>query len=113
KLAALDGDDELVAATVVDPWDGEGDVERLGEFVEDAGSVDAVGHRVVHGGTEFRAPVVLDDDVVARLTALTSLAPLHQPRALEAVRAVGTLLPDHPAVACFDTAFHATIPPEA
>src|SRR5215210_7580697 len=70
----------------------------------------AVGHRVVHGGTEFAAPVVIDDAVLARLEALVPLAPLHQPHNLAAVRAVRRLAPQLPQVACFDTAFHRTQP---
>jgi acetate kinase len=68
----------------------------------------AVGHRVVHGGTEFAAPVRLDDAVLAELEALVPLAPLHQPHNLAAVRAVRRLDPRLPQVACFDTAFHRT-----
>lgn len=74
---------------------------------------DAVGHRVVHGGTSFTGPVRVDAAVRARLADLTDLAPLHQPPALAALDAVTALLPDVPAVACLDTAFHATLPPAA
>jgi acetate kinase len=67
---------------------------------------DAIAHRVVHGGADFRTAVWIDDDVRERLAALTDLAPLHQPRALAAIDALrGTV----PAAACFDTAFHATL----
>jgi acetate kinase len=72
-----------------------------------------VGHRVVHGGAAFPAPAVLDHDVLRRIEALTALAPLHQPPAVALIRTVGRLRPDLPAVACFDTAFHAGIPPAA
>jgi acetate kinase len=74
---------------------------------------DAVGHRVVHGGPDLREATVLDDGVVAAIEALTPLAPLHQPRALAGIRAVQAALPDVAAVACFDTAFHATLPEAA
>ena len=74
---------------------------------------DAVGHRVVHGGARFREAVLVDDGVVAALGELTDLAPLHQPAALAGMAAVGRALPDVPAVACFDTAFHATLPAAA
>src|SRR4029079_15300583 len=70
-------------------------------------------HRVVHGGTEFRGPVLVDAGVRSRVAALTDLAPLHQPASLAALDAVGAALPGVPMVACFDTAFHATIPPAA
>jgi acetate kinase len=66
----------------------------------------AVGHRIVHGGAEFAAPVRLDADILARLEALSPLAPLHQPHNLAAVRAVTRARPAIPQVACFDTAFH-------
>jgi acetate kinase len=74
---------------------------------------DAVGHRVVHGGTRFRDPVVIDDDVKAAIAELSSLAPLHNRPALEAIEDAQRSLPDVPHVAVFDTAFHATIPGEA
>jgi len=93
----LDGD-ELVANDV--------DLDALE-------GIDAVGHRIVHGGTEFVEPVVIDDDVVRRLEALTDLAPLHQPKSLRGLELVGKALPGVPAVACFDTAFHAHIPAAA
>jgi acetate kinase len=97
KLSVLDGD-ELVAT----PGD-----------ISEAGQVDAVGHRVVHGGTEFVDPVLLDDAVVRRLAALADLAPLHQPKSLRGIDLVKRELPDVPAVACFDTAFHARLPAAA
>ncbi|GLZ40740.1 acetate/propionate family kinase [Actinokineospora sp. NBRC 105648] len=74
---------------------------------------DVVGHRIVHGGTEYTGPVRVDDEVRARLEELTDLAPLHQPAALTALDEVTTLLPGVPAVACFDTAFHAGMPAAA
>ena len=78
-----------------------------------APAVDAVGHRIVHGGTEFVGPIVIDDEVEGRLRELTDLAPLHQPKSLSALDAARRLLPDVPHVACFDTAFHATMPAAA
>ena len=74
---------------------------------------DAVGHRVVHGGERFRGPVRLSDDVLEDLHALTNLAPLHQPKSLRAIEAITEALPDVPAYACFDTAFHSTLPEAA
>ncbi|WP_262852165.1 acetate/propionate family kinase [Mumia quercus] len=71
------------------------------------------GHRVVHGGTEFSAPVVVDDEVLERIDALSSLAPLHNPIAVECIRLMKERDPDLPQVAVFDTAFHATLPWEA
>jgi acetate kinase len=69
-----------------------------------------VGHRVVHGGTDFAAPIRLDVDVVAALEKLVPLAPLHQPYNLAAIEAVAEAAPHIPQVACFDTAFHRTQP---
>jgi len=73
---------------------------------------DAVVHRVVHGG-DRTAAVVVDDDVVDELRRLTELAPLHQPPALDALERCRSAWPDVPNVACFDTAFHASVPAEA
>jgi acetate kinase len=69
----------------------------------------AVGHRVVHGGRKFAAPVRIDATVLAEFRSLIPLAPLHQPHALHAIHAVTALRPDMPQVACFDTAFHRTM----
>jgi len=74
-------------------------------------SLVAAGHRVVHGGARFTAPVVIDEGVLAALDALVPLAPLHQPHNLAAIRAVAAAAPGLSQVACFDTAFHATIAP--
>jgi acetate kinase len=74
---------------------------------------DVVGHRIVHGGEEFRDAVQIDSDVKAALQELVAMAPLHQPKSLAALDAVSRALPGLPAVACFDTAFHATMPPAA
>lgn len=79
--------------------------EALGEA-----EVAAVGHRVVHGGSRFSAPALVDDAALAEMDALVPLAPLHQPHNLAAIRAVSRALPSVPQVACFDTAFHATQP---
>lgn len=68
----------------------------------------AIGHRVVHGGQAFSAPVVVDDHVVQALEKLVPLAPLHQPHNLEPIRIVRRRLPGIPQVACFDTGFHHT-----
>jgi acetate kinase len=78
---------------------------RLQEFVGDAALL-GVGHRVVHGGIDYAAPVRVDPAVLAGLEALCPLAPLHQPHNLAGIRAVAAVQPDLPQVACFDTAFH-------
>jgi acetate kinase len=75
--------------------------------------VDAVGHRIVHGGDRFSGPVRVDAGVEEALRELTELAPLHQPKALAALDVVSAALPGVPAVACFDTAFHSTLGADA
>jgi acetate kinase len=110
KLRLLDADDRLVASRDLPAPRGTVDAAVVAATVRELGPVDAVGHRIVHGGTRFTAPVLIDTDVEAALAALTDLAPLHQPKSLAALAAIGTSLPDVPAVACFDTAFHATLP---
>ena len=76
--------------------------------------VDAVGHRVVHGGEQFREPVVINDDVVAALDRLTEFAPLHNPGSIAGIEGARAVLGSHiPMVAVFDTAFHRSIPPRA
>lgn len=75
--------------------------------------VDAVGHRIVHGGERFTEATLIDDDVEAAIDALVELAPLHNPAGLAGIRAARAAMPDVPQVAVFDTAFHATIPAEA
>lgn len=73
-------------------------------------NVVAVGHRVVHGGTHYDAPVAISDEVLGRLRSLVPLAPLHQPHNLAGILAARAAWPDVPQVACFDTAFHRTHP---
>lgn len=114
KLALLDGaqldggrpdGDEVVERATVDPGDAE---EALTGLLERG--ADAVGHRIVHGGARFTGPALVDDAVVDALEELRPLAPLHQGPALDALRRARAALPDVPQVACFDTAFHGTIP---
>lgn len=73
--------------------------------------ITAIAHRVVHGGAEFSASVVVTDGVLGRLAQLNSLAPLHQPHNLQGIRAFAKAFPALPQVACFDTAFHASLAP--
>lgn len=113
KLRLLGPGDDVLADREVERWDGDPDHADIADFARGLDGVDAVGHRVVHGGSRFIEATVIDDDVVAAIEELAPLAPLHQPPALAAIKAAATLLPDVPAVACFDTAFHATLPPPA
>jgi acetate kinase len=114
KLSLLDADDsdlwstELAAPRAV----VEADVVATA-LAELPATPDLAGHRIVHGGERFRDAVVVDEHVEAALRELTALAPLHQPKSLAALDAVRRALPNVPEVACFDTAFHATLPPEA
>jgi acetate kinase len=101
KLSLLDHDDTLIAQPA-----------SLDEL-RDLPSPDGIGHRVVHGGAEFVDPVRIDDEVEARIRALTELAPLHQPKSLHGIDVIRAALPDLPEVACFDTAFHAHLPEAA
>jgi acetate kinase len=73
----------------------------------------AVGHRVVHGGARFSDPVLVDDDLIAAVTELVPLAPLHNPANVEGMQVARRLFPDLPQVAVFDTAFHQTLPSAA
>jgi acetate kinase len=87
--------------------------EPVASFEELPASVAAVGHRVVHGGSCFRDPTLIDEEVERAIADLTRLAPLHNAPALLAIRTARRALPDVPHVAVFDTAFHATLPDEA
>jgi acetate kinase len=107
----LEGD---TAALPADALQGTGSAFRLlfewlERHVPDR-SVVAVAHRVVHGGAQFAAPVLVNPGVLVQLDALVPLAPLHQPHNLAAIRAIAGLAPALPQVACFDTAFHAGQP---
>ena len=84
--------------------------DALSDGLADA---EAVGHRIVHGGERFRKSVLIDAGVEEGLRELIEMAPLHQPKSLAALDAVSAALPGIPAVACFDTAFHATLSPAA
>ena len=94
---------------------GEGETsERVGSLDDvDPAAIDAVAHRVVHGGEQFRSAVLVDDGVEAEIAQLRSLAPLHNTPALRALDVARRRFPGLPHVAVFDTAFHVTIPPAA
>ncbi len=85
-------------------------LDKLGDLGE---SIIAVGHRVVHGGSEFDGPALITDDVVRSIEALSQLAPLHNPANLLGIHAARVALPDVPHVAVFDTAFHQTMAADA
>src|SRR6516165_9448929 len=113
KLRVLDQADAVTASADLSGWNGSPDDAGLRRFLDGLTGIGAAGHRVVHGGRRFTAATLIDDAVLAGIGELTDLAPLHQPRALAGIAAVRAALPRVPAVACFDTAFHAGLPPAA
>jgi acetate kinase len=113
KLGLLDDGDVLEQHAELATGPAGLDTEQLANAIRDWARPDAVGHRIVHGGSRYTSAVRIDADVEQHLRALIDLAPLHQPKSLAALDAVTALFPDVPAVACFDTAFHASIPAEA
>jgi acetate kinase len=111
KLSLIGERDEPLAARELASQDARVDPAELRAALHGGlGEADAVGHRIVHGGERFRAPVRIDAGVESALRELTELAPLHQPKSLAALDLVSAALPKLPAVACFDTAFHADMP---
>jgi acetate kinase len=113
KLRVLDDADGVVASIDLPAPRGTTDAGAIETALGSLGPIRAVGHRIVHGGTRYSGPVRLDAAVEANLRALSDLAPLHQPKSMAALAAVQAVLPDVPAVACFDTAFHASMPAAA
>jgi acetate kinase len=109
KLAAFDDDRQIESATV-EEWQGEEHLDPLRDFLDGVDGIDAIGHRVVHGGSRLTESVLVDDDVVDYLLSIRDLAPLHNPRAVAGIRALRELRPGVPEVACFDTTFHAGLP---
>ncbi len=114
KLRLLDSEDRTIGERELAAPRAVVDDDQLRAALQDGLSeADAVGHRIVHGGEHFRSAVRVDPDVRVALGELADLAPLHQTKSLAALDAVSCALPDLPAVACLDTAFHATLPPSA
>jgi acetate kinase len=109
----LVADGELTGSVDLTHSGGRVEPADLSDALATLGPADAVGHRVVHGGQRFTDPVIIDDEVIAALDDLVDLDPLHQPIALALIGQVRRERPDVPHVACFDTAFHATMPPAA
>jgi len=114
KLRVLDEDDKVVCSR---EGDFDGDDAKLRHELEailaEGSPIDAAGHRVVHGGSDFTGPTVLDPGVEDELDRLADLAPLHNPPALAAIQALDALQPGLATVGCFDTAFHAGMPAAA
>lgn len=95
---------DLVIKTLTDKETG---------VIENINEIDAVGHRVVHGGELFASSVLIDDRVIKEIEANAFLAPLHNPPNIQGIKAAMELLPDVPHVAVFDTAFHQSMPEKA
>ncbi|MDA8399206.1 MAG: acetate/propionate family kinase [Actinomycetota bacterium] len=112
KLSLLDNADQVLSRREIEVAGASDSVHAatLETELEQLWPFCATSHRIVHGGARFTRPVLADSEVIAELGALANLAPLHQQRALSALSCVMSSLPQVPAVACFDTSFHATIP---
>jgi acetate kinase len=113
KLRLLEADGDVRASADLPADAPEVDPDAVRTAIGDWPAPAAVGHRIVHGGRQYTGPVRIDAAVRAQLDELTALAPLHQPKSLAALDAVHDIHPDVPAIACFDTAFHATLPEAA
>jgi acetate kinase len=113
KLRVIQDGRACLGSFDIDVESASGEATAIEEALSTSGTPDAVGHRIVHGGTKFRGPTLLDGTVIHELEALGALAPLHQRRALEGVALVQGLLPHTPSVGCFDTAFFADLPARA
>jgi acetate kinase len=113
KLRLLDPTDVVVGEADLAPPGSGANATAVADAIAGLGPIDAVGHRVVHGGTRFTDPVLIDAETLAAMADLTEMAPLHQPKSLAGIEVVSAALPGVPAVAAFDTAFHATIPAAA
>jgi acetate kinase len=114
KLSLLDSDDSELWSCELEAPRAAVERDAVAAALEELPEApDVAGHRIVHGGEHFREAVVVDEGVEAALQELTVLAPLHQPKSLAALAAVRHALPSVPEVACFDTAFHSTLPSPA
>jgi len=114
KLSVLDDEDSVLHAVNEPLSSGDDPAPLLSRFLSSvAERPDIAGHRVVHGGLRFIQPVMIDASVLSALDELASLAPLHNPPAIAGITALKRVAPDLPAVACFDTAFHASLSPAA
>ena len=114
KLRVLDAEEKVVGSRDSEAPGEEAELRgELEAILDEAPPVDAAGHRVVHGGAAFTGPTIVNPGVEDDLDGLADLAPLHNPPAVAAMRALDALRPDLPTVACFDTAFHATLPAAA
>jgi acetate kinase len=113
KLSLVDANDDVLVEKEFEVAEGRLDETRLATAIHEMEGVEAIGHRVVHGGPRYQSSVRIDGEVIRYLVSVTDLAPLHLPAALAGIAAAGKLLPRIPGVACLDTAFHSTMPAAA
>ncbi len=113
KLSLVDEDDRVIADREFEVAEERLDEAQLAGAVRGMEGIEAIGHRIVHGGPRYRSSVRIDGDVIRYLVTITDLAPLHLPAALAGIAAARELLPRVPAVACLDTAFHSRMPEAA
>ena len=109
KLRVLGDHDEIEADHTIERWNADDEATEVKQLLARSPDFDAIGHRVVHGGAEFRDAIRIDAETGRALLALSPLAPLHQPRAVSGIDLLRRLRPDSPQVACFDTAFHSSL----
>ncbi len=118
KLTLLSGENDVLGHRELDTPRGTVEARALeaalgAALLGDLAGAQAVGHRIMYGGERFHEAVRINAKVRGALAGLTGTAPLHQPRGLNALEAIGEALPELPAVACFDSAFHADLPAAA
>lgn len=113
KLSLVDPDDRVLVDREFEVAEGRLDESQMASAVRGMEGVEAIGHRIVHGGPRYRSSVRIDGDVIRYLITITDLAPLHLPAALAGIAAAREVLPRVPAVACLDTAFHNRMPEAA
>ncbi len=113
KLRVINDADQLLATEDLQRPKALDLADPIGAFLDECPGIDAVGHRIVHGGSAFGQPVVLNDDVDAVLEGLADLAPLHNPPGLAGIHVLRSMRPGLVQVACFDTSFHAGMPAKA
>jgi len=113
KVSLVDADDRVLADREFEIAEGRIDDAQLASALREMEGIEAVGHRVVHGGPRYSQSVRIDPDVIRYFVTITDLAPLHLPAALAGMAAARELLPRTPGVACLDTAFHSRMPAAA
>jgi acetate kinase len=112
-VSLVDEDDRVLADREFEVPEGGLDEAQLAAAVRGMQGIEAIGHRIVHGGPRYPTSVRIDGEVIRYLVTITDLAPLHLPAALAGIAAARELLPRVPAVACLDTAFHSRMPEAA